>query len=469
MLNFRFVLVIACLRMPWVVKGENYYVVSSVSAQHSFFFSYVEELIKRIPNKTLSILFHLRDVAYVSEYRARLLLLILLIEIFCLTGNAQERVDGEAVPFGDEIRLDKESVPGQCIRWYQEFLSAHKNSMCPMYPSCSNYGLMLFNGLPFWKAMVLTADRMIRCSHDRKFYTVTHAYGYSSLLDYPVGKTLPVPIVLESKLHPHAISLKGGLGKDSLEMFVNYLINNKRYQEGLWEIDRALFFGISGKENLYVAKLMCYEGMGKEAQGVYEYETLFPDSVRQYAPVAFAAARLYDRMENEEDALRLLDLAGKKCGNALSWKRVEALRGIAEAKRGNVSRADSMFWKIEKSSSDGRIGRLSREILLDMSKSKRKNPALARLLSVFPGAGYWYTGHNGSAVASLVINALLMYSTYTSIRSKNYGVASLCGFLSLTFYIGNIKGAGRSARRYNERMRDIGIRRLYDVNNSLIY
>lgn len=402
-------------------------------------------------------------------YRAHLFLLTFLIGIFCLTGNAQVRVDGEVLPFWDEVRLDKESVPGQCIRWYQEFLSAHKNSMCPMYPSCSNYGLMLFDGQPFWKAMILTSDRMIRCSHDRAFYAITHAYGYSSLLDYPVGEVLPTPVVLESKLRPHAISLKGGLGKDSLEMFVNYLINNKRYQEGLWEIDRALFFGMSGKKNLYVAKLMCYEGMGKEAQGIYEYETLFPDSVRRYAPVAFAAARLYDRMENEEDAIRLLNLAKRMRDEALSWKRLEALRGIVEAKQGNISRADSVFRNIETSGSDGRIGRLSREILFDMSKSKQKNPAVARLLSVFPGAGYWYAGHKGSAVASLVINSLLMYSTYTSIRSKNYGVASLCGFLSLTFYIGNIKGAGHSARRYNDRMRDIGIRRLYDANNSLIY
>lgn len=65
MWNFRLALFIASLGMPWVAKGEDY-VVSSVSAQHSFFFSYVKELIKRTPNKTLSIVFHQQDVVYVS-------------------------------------------------------------------------------------------------------------------------------------------------------------------------------------------------------------------------------------------------------------------------------------------------------------------------------------------------------------------------------------------------------------------
>lgn len=37
------------------------------------------------------------------------------------------------------------------------------------------------------------------------------------------------------------------------------------------------------------------------------------------------------------------------------------------------------------------------------------------------------------------------------------------------FILGNIKGAGKSAVRYNERLKDISIERLYNINNSLIY
>ena len=85
--------------------------------------------------------------------------------------------------------------------------------------------------------------------------------------------------------------------------------------------------------------------------------------------------------------------------------------------------------------------------LNELKEQKKKSPSLARILSIIPGGGYLYTNHKGSALTAFVINSLLGYATYTSVKSKNYGVAGVCGFLGLSFYIGNINGAGRSAVR----------------------
>ena len=74
------------------------------------------------------------------------------------------------------------------IGFYQKFLSGHKNSRCAMYPSCSAYGKMVFKDRPFMEAITLLADRIIRCSHERKFYDVTYEYGYRSSIDFPYYK-----------------------------------------------------------------------------------------------------------------------------------------------------------------------------------------------------------------------------------------------------------------------------------------
>jgi hypothetical protein len=43
-----------------------------------------------------------------------------------------------------------------------------------------------------------------------------------------------------------------------------------------------------------------------------------------------------------------------------------------------------------------------------------------------------------------------MSATYSSIKSKNYGLAALTGAFSVGFYVGNITGSIKSTKRYNE-------------------
>ena len=65
------------------------------------------------------------------------------------------------------------------IGFYQKFLSNQKNSRCAMYPSCSKYGQMAFKKFPFPKAISLTCERIMRCSHDAHYYDITYQYGYN--------------------------------------------------------------------------------------------------------------------------------------------------------------------------------------------------------------------------------------------------------------------------------------------------
>ena len=59
------------------------------------------------------------------------------------------------------------------IKVYQKYLSHIRGGDCQMYPSCSNYGLLAFKQSNPIKAMIITSDRVLRCSHDFNYYDIT--------------------------------------------------------------------------------------------------------------------------------------------------------------------------------------------------------------------------------------------------------------------------------------------------------
>jgi len=81
-----------------------------------------------------------------------------------------------------------------------------------------------------------------------------------------------------------------------------------------------------------------------------------------------------------------------------------------------------------------------------------KNPMTAGICSIIPGLGYLYSGHKSSALSSFLVNGLLSYAVQSNIKSENYGMASLVGIFSLSFYVGNITGSIKSAKRYNNQI-----------------
>ena len=158
----------------------------------------------------------------------------------------------------------------------------------------------------------------------------------------------------------------------------------------------------------------------------------------------------------------------QKGGNTDLLSKAQALKGIINLKEGQPQVAETMFRESSFLKMNEDLYESNLNILKELKEQKRKSPFLARILSIIPGGGYLYTNHKGSALTAFIINSLLGYATYTSIKSKNYGVAGICGFLGLSFYIGNINGAGRSATRYNDRQYNASIRKLESNNHIFI-
>lgn len=378
----------------------------------------------------------------------------------------QEKVDGEIIQTNyttDTIN----HASTDYIKLYQDFISKHKNGKCAMYPSCSNYGLMVLDKYPIYKALPMIADRVIRCSHDAQFYDTTYEYGHKSILDYPFNDELSHTLAYKREIEPQVDVLQRRTYRLD-EQFIHHLINRKLYEPALAEIERLQFYG-NQEISLYHQKLLCYRGLNRYEDGIFEYENNYALSLKSDAKIALQAAILYDNVENAPLAEQALNHI-KEWNDTTSYYRSIVYKAYLQTKQKKYQKAKQTFLHADDYKSEIDIHASENlQLLKQIQESKYKSPTLARILSIIPGGGYLYTKHTGSAITSLVMNSLLAYATYTSIKSENYGVAGLCGFLSLSFYFGNINGAGRSAVRYNEKIHCDYTTRIYNANKLFIY
>jgi len=91
---------------------------------------------------------------------------------------------------------------------------------------------------------------------------------------------------------------------------------------------------------------------------------------------------------------------------------------------------------------------LDREPLIE-----KKNPALAGVLSILPGAGYLYDERYRDAVIAFIVNGAMIFATYAAIDNDNPALAGLLSFAELGFYTANIYGATAGAHKYNRKKR----------------
>ena len=361
------------------------------------------------------------------------LLLFFLIYIPAVEGRAQE----------------EDSALSDYVRFYQKFLHREPgNGNCAMYPSCSRYGLMVFKDCCFPKAMMLVADRMIRCGHDFDAYDLTLQDGRLSLLDLP-------PYVGDTKEYVYRnrdyyAYTDWAAAPDSSLLFVNRLINDQMYGEALLEIERLIFRRRSMTGQLFVNKLICYKGLGLPEEAIYDYEMRFPAWAKRRPDVKFEMVDILLSVENYKMARELLAEIPDTSESVVKARKY-AWQGLLSAKEEKWDEAAEAFGGLARVAPNAERDARNLQLLGDVSASPRKKRGVAAALSVVPGLGYIYTKRPKSALTAFAMNALLGYAVYTSIKKENYGAAALFGVFNLSFYVGNISGAGRSARQHNQR------------------
>ena len=391
-----------------------------------------------------------------------IVILFLFVYVSYEEAIGQESHDGEiSQSFNCQNLIKQKKVTEEYIDFYQHYISKLRGSQCAMYPSCSNYGLKVFSDRPFGEAMLYTADRMMRCGHDKRYYDVTVQYGDLSLLDWPSYEKTPKKLIYRGT--PSFYTEVIGRKHDKTLSFISYLINHKLYEMALLEINRELYFYKSTNPLLFKNMLLCYEALEREEDGIYEYEMNFPDSIQSYFPVAIKAAKLYYNIDNYDMTLSSLNKSLNLKKEDLYQKYM--FQTLIECKQMNYNSAVSIIDKIQKEFPEQTECCLkNRQIINSLSNIPLKRPVVAKALSIIPGMGYVYTKQYQTAITSLLINSVLAYATYSCIKRDNYGMAALSGIFSLTFYLGNILGAGKSANRYNKHIISTHMQKLTELN-----
>ena len=353
------------------------------------------------------------------------------------------------IPILESRAQEEDSALSDYVRFYQDFLHRESgNGICAMYPSCSHYGLVVFKDCYFPKAMTLMADRMIRCGHDFNAYDLTLQDGQLLLLDLPpymedIGEYI-------YKNRDYYAYTDQTTAPDSSLIFINRLINNQMYREALFEIERLIFRQQSTAEQLFVNKLICYKGLDLPERAIYDYEMRFPASARCLPNVKFEMIDILLSVGNNKMAQKLLAEIPDNSDCTVNARKY-AWQGLLYTKEEKWNEAAKAFEKLARAAPNMERDRRNLHLIDDAATFPRKKCGMAAALSIVPGLGYLYTKRPKSALTSLAMNALLGYAVYTSVKKKNYGAATLFGVFNLSFYVGNISGAGRSARQYNQR------------------
>lgn len=337
------------------------------------------------------------------------------------------------------------------IQVYQKYLSGVKNFHCSMNPTCSNYAKMVFRDHSFPTAMALAADRIIRCSHDLKFYPTTYRFEYPVSVDYPSTRIIPKEVLSENNAYPVYISNVRSPGEiySRTTDFVAFLINQRNYEGALYEIDKSLHHDSTAYPQLYAYKLKCFEGLHRYEDGIYAYELLYPDFAKENYATLFNVAHLYDLMGDADVAIKYFESAKTQYSPASLMAHPYNELGILYVKTGQYDKARAVFQKKFQEDNQREILESNFSIIRQAESAKRKKKNVAMALSIVPGGGYFYTKHPQSALTAILMNGILGYATYTSFKSHNDGLGIILGALTLSFYIGNIHGSGSSADRYN--------------------
>jgi len=356
-----------------------------------------------------------------------------------------------------------ESAAEDYIRFYQKHISGIRGFECPMYPSCSNFGLKVFREKNMASAFVMTSDRLMRCGHDHLKYHRTFMNGGFKTLDLPANEKVPQELIYQGNRYYYGFS--DTITRDSSMLFITNLINTHYYEEALLEILRVEFNTQTFQLPLFINKLICLKATNEYEKALFEYQTKCPQEFRSDPDVLFQIVSIHYLLKNFEQAENTCQKLMESCRDSLCNKRVMFFAGLTQAQKSDWQKANNIYEQMLHQYPSDKMAHAAFSITNKALNQKKKRPTLAALISVVPGLGYAYTGNKQTALSAFLLNGLLAYGTYTTIKSGNYGLAAITGIFGLSFYIGNIYGSAQSAKRWNEQQKSSAIRKLeYSLN-----
>lgn len=245
------------------------------------------------------------------------------------------------------------------------------------------------------------------------------------------------------------------LNADKQFKYAQDLFSGKDYLTAAAEYKRFVYFFPKDKR---VEFAMYQVGMSHYLEGHYqEAISAFKKVAEQYFETEYSIKSYY-MISEAYIKLKAFDLALIDLNNLVTVTHDEDVKDEAyyrigwiyietaswdEARRyfNKISVKNRQKYKLEKLSTE-----LDRETVIP-----HKNPKLAGVLSIVPGAGYLYCERYQDALISFLLNGGLIYAAYESFDKDLNALGGVISFVEFGFYSGNIYGAISSAHKYNRK------------------
>lgn len=379
----------------------------------------------------------------------------MMVMLFLLSGQ------GIAAENTDNVYPYYRPVKSTLFLGYQKIISPVNRSSCSMSPTCSAYVEESFNKENMLLAWMKSSDRLLRCSNDPSKYELTTKNNMERFKDpvkndfesYYKSKERDVNIINFTKS-------SGGEANDINEkllyQFARELEYNESYEKAVTEYKRLLSYypdtGYRAEVLNAVFKIHYSQGEYMKAidwgQKILETDEEIIDANELKYNLGVA----YFRLNNHEQARAYFEeVRTSKRQDLVDFSYI--LEGLSYVKEKKWKEGRKSFDSVNTSSEYKQLANKFKELSVEGSNLKLKDPTLAGALAVIPGLGYLYNGYKETAASSLFVNSLFFWATARSFEQGNRGLGTLLGVFSAGFYSGNIYGSVQTAKRENERIK----------------
>lgn len=250
--------------------------------------------------------------------------------------------------------------------------------------------------------------------------------------------------------------------------FAEYFFERKEYFRAIGEFKRFIYFfpydqKIS-KARFRIGLSYFHSQRYRQAIEVFDHfiDTYEDDELAIDAH--FLISECYARQKEFGPAITRLNNLLRLSNDSYVIDKARYLIGWRYIDLGNWEKASNQFDQISAQNKTRlRIEALSAR-LKQADAIAQKDPSLAGVLAVIPGAGHIYTERYQDAMVAFIINAGLIWAGYEAFNRGNKALGGVITLVGLGFYSGNIYSAVNSAHKYNKTQKRQFIR---DLNQKL--
>lgn len=236
-------------------------------------------------------------------------------------------------------------------------------------------------------------------------------------------------------------------GVEATKNYADFLKNKREYEKAAAEYERLLFLDSAQIDYCNSQLVICYYHLGDLNSiyniGIQEFD---PDESK-YVFKTFLKNKRYG------DALNLLD----STNYSFNKEQINFNKGLTYLLKGDFSSAQSF---LEQDYSDDLImdhKPFIKDVNTDLFNYRGKSPFLAASLSaIIPSSGRLYTKDYADAALNFIFISVTAIQAYRGFTNPEIGrwQGWLYGGLSASFYVGNVFGSWKAAKRYNKRYYD---------------